>query len=66
MLLVNGSTVYLRDMGTSEWLESIDLDSLVINLYHTKAGRILCITENSIKTLALPQNEEKMREDEAA
>ena len=33
MLLVNGSTVYLRDLKTSEWIESIALDSLVVNLY---------------------------------
>ena len=33
LLLVNGSSVYLRDVTTSEWLESIAFDSLVVNLY---------------------------------
>ena len=33
MLLVNGSTVYLRDTNTSEWIECIAFDSLIVNLY---------------------------------
>ena len=56
MLLVNGSTVYLRDVKTSEWIDSIAFDSLIVNLHEIGVdsnNKAFCITETSIKTMTL-------------
>ena len=67
MLLVSGSSLYIRNKATSEWLKQINFNSLIVALYPVKDGtnnlsKILCITESSLELLALSENGENIEQ----
>ena len=65
MLLANGSSLYVRNKATSEWLNQINFDSLIVALYPVKddINKILCVTESSLELLVLAPNGENIEKD---
>ena len=55
MLLVNGSTLYIRDekIKTDCWRQHFEFDSIIIALFHVGENLVQCLTQNSIKVLKL-------------
>ena len=61
MLLVFENNVYLRNERKSEWLQVINFDSLIVDLYSIdtekdQQTKLICITETTIETLSVLQD----------